>query len=66
MRFGSIMMLWVVVAIAGCSSTKPPPEPDMTQLVPVNKEMPSELDGVSVLPLKTPAQADQAGDHKNE
>ncbi|WP_338402677.1 hypothetical protein [Xanthomonas translucens] len=39
-------MLVTVSALAGCSTApKPPPEPNMSRLVPVNKTLPSELSG---------------------
>ncbi|WP_407642352.1 hypothetical protein [Caballeronia telluris] len=52
-----------VLALAGCASRpNPPPEPDMSHLVPINSTMPSELVGKAVLPVKTPAQQWKAGD----
>ncbi|WP_196483648.1 hypothetical protein [Burkholderia stagnalis] len=65
MRSSFAIALCAVVALAGCASTPtPPPEPDMSHLVPVNKTMPSELAGAVVLPVKTPATQWKAGDAK--
>ncbi|MGV1885812.1 hypothetical protein [Rhizobium sp. VS19-DR104.2] len=42
----AVAMLVAVSALAGCSTApKPPPEPNMSRLVPVNKTLPSELSG---------------------
>ncbi len=64
MRSSFAFALCAAVALAGCASTTPPPEPDMSHLVPVNKTMPSELAGAVVLPVKTPATQWKAGDAK--
>jgi hypothetical protein len=49
--------------LCGCASKpKPPPEPDMTHLVPVNKATPVELEGKVILPPKTAVQQWKAGD----
>ncbi|WP_374729850.1 hypothetical protein [Caballeronia terrestris] len=59
------MACCTVLALGGCTSTpKPPPEPDMSRMSPVNKTLPSELVGKAVLPLKTPVQQWKAGDAK--
>lgn len=63
MRISWAFGLCVVIGMTGCASTpKPPPEPDMSHLVPVNKTVPSELAGQFVLPVKTPAKQWKAGD----
>ncbi|EIF32251.1 hypothetical protein BCh11DRAFT_07839 [Burkholderia sp. Ch1-1] len=41
--------LSAVASLAGCAGFKPPPEPDMSHLVPANKTIPVELQG-SVTP----------------
>lgn len=57
MNFIYALALCSVIAFTGCaSSRKPAPEPNMSQLVPVNKTMPSELVGKAVLPIKKPVQ----------
>lgn len=35
--------LLTLTSLAGCAHVTPPPEPDMTKLVPVNKTIPEEL-----------------------
>lgn len=35
--------LLTLTLLAGCAHVTPPPEPDMTKLVPVNKTIPEEL-----------------------
>ncbi|WP_371053143.1 hypothetical protein [Pseudomonas asiatica] len=47
-RFSTgLVGILLVAALAGCASKpKPAPEPDMTNLVPVNKTLPSALVGV--------------------
>lgn len=37
--------LLALTSLAGCTHVTPPPEPDMTRLVPVNKTIPEELQG---------------------
>lgn len=37
--------LLALSSFAGCAHITPPPEPDMTRLVPVNKTIPEELQG---------------------
>lgn len=64
MRSSFLSALCAAVVLAGCAGTKPPPEPDMSHLVPVNKAVPSELAGAVVLPPKTPVQQSKAGDTK--
>lgn len=65
MRLSIAFGAYVVLGLAGCASTpKPPPEPDMSHLVAVNKTVPSELAGQKVLPVKTPVQQWKAGDAK--
>ncbi|HGY4972562.1 TPA: hypothetical protein ACNV20_005632, partial [Pseudomonas putida] len=46
-RFSTgLVGILLVAALAGCASKpKPAPEPDMTNLVPVNKTLPSALVG---------------------
>jgi len=57
MKFLYALALCTAIALTGCaSSRKPAPEPNMSQLVPVNKTMPSELVGKAVLPIKKPVQ----------
>jgi len=51
-------MFAVLISLTGCASIKPPPEPDMSHLVPVNKNIPDELQG-SVTPQ--PATGANAG-----
>lgn len=35
--------LLTLTSLAACAHVTPPPEPDMTKLVPVNKTIPEEL-----------------------
>ncbi|WP_428983620.1 hypothetical protein [Paraburkholderia phymatum] len=37
--------LFALASLAGCAHVTPPPEPDMTRLVPVNRTIPEELQG---------------------
>ena len=37
--------LLALASLAGCAHVTPPPEPDMTKLVPVNKTIPEEVQG---------------------
>ncbi|WP_370652300.1 hypothetical protein [Caballeronia sp. TF1N1] len=56
-------LFFVLLTLCGCASKpKPPPEPDMTHLVPVNKATPTELEGKVILPPKTAVQQWKAGD----
>ena len=65
MRIRVALAVCAVLAVAGCASTPtPPPEPNMSHLVSVNKTVPSELAGQVVLPVKTPVQLWKAGDAK--
>ncbi|WP_430641095.1 hypothetical protein [Caballeronia zhejiangensis] len=65
MKFLCALVLCAAVALAGCaSSRKPAPEPDMSQLIPVNKTMPSEVVGKAVLPVRTPVQQSKTRDAK--
>ena len=48
-RCAIFAMLAVLISLTGCASIKPPPEPDMSHLVSVNKTIPDELQG-SVTP----------------
>ncbi|MEM5370990.1 hypothetical protein V4C53_33825 [Paraburkholderia azotifigens] len=57
-RYAIFTMLAVLISLTGCASIKPPPEPDMSHLVPVNKNIPDELQG-SVTPQ--PATGANAG-----
>lgn len=51
------LALCMAIALTGCAnSRKPAPEPDMSDLVPVNKTMPYELVGKAVLPVRKPVQ----------
>ncbi|WP_407580263.1 hypothetical protein, partial [Pseudomonas aeruginosa] len=55
-RFSTgLVGILLVAALAGCASKpKPAPEPDMTNLVPVNKTLPSALVGrPGVIPQAT-------------
>jgi hypothetical protein len=61
MRMWSAVGFAVTLGMAGCASgPKPPPEPDMSHLVVVNKTIPSELTGQYV---QQPVQP-KAGDAK--
>ncbi|SAL82329.1 hypothetical protein AWB74_06231 [Caballeronia arvi] len=65
MKFPCALALCAAVALAGCAnSRKPAPEPDMSQLVPVNKSMPSEVVGKAVLPVRAPVQQSKTRDAK--
>lgn len=65
MKFPYALTLSAAVALTGCASRpKPPPEPEMSHMVPVNKTMPSELVGKAVLPVKTLVQQWKVEDAK--
>jgi hypothetical protein len=56
-------LFFALLTLCGCASKpKPPPEPDMTHLVPVNKATPAELEGKVILPPETAVQQWKAGD----
>lgn len=40
-----VIALLALISLAGCAHVTPPPEPDMTKLVPVNKTIPEEVQG---------------------
>lgn len=65
MRIRFAIALSAALTLAGCASKlKPPPEPDMSRMVPVNKTMPSELVGRVVIPVRTPVEQRKVGDRK--
>jgi len=56
-RFSHVFMAVALgAALSGCvSKPKPPPEPDMSRLVPVNKTLPSSLYGQPGVVLQPPS-----------